>query len=123
MFLDEPTSGLDSHSSLQIMDLIRMISRKKCCTIITTIHQPSSQVFKLFDGLLLLSKGNISSSICMHPCDIHKIAFLGELCYFGPASEAAAFFESHGHPVPPFVNPADHFLDVRHLPQFTVYYR
>ena len=92
LFLDEPTSGLDSHSSYHIIELMRTIAKKECCTIIMTIHQPSSSVFRLFDGLMLLSKG--------------------ELIYYGPASQTAEFFADQGHAVPPFVNPADHFLEV-----------
>ncbi|XP_010279499.1 PREDICTED: ABC transporter G family member 15-like isoform X2 [Nelumbo nucifera] len=56
LFLDEPTSGLDSASAFLVMLTIRSISRDGK-TIISVIHQPSSEVFQLFDDLFLLSDG------------------------------------------------------------------
>ena len=56
LLLDEPTSGLDSFTALQIVKLMHDLA-KKGQTIISTIHQPSSEAFLEFDRLLLLSKG------------------------------------------------------------------
>ena len=36
----------------------------------------------------------------------------GKTCYYGPASEAVAYFDSIGHPTPPQTNPAEFFLDL-----------
>uniref|UniRef100_A0A6N2MI10 ABC transporter domain-containing protein n=1 Tax=Salix viminalis TaxID=40686 RepID=A0A6N2MI10_SALVM len=56
LFLDEPTSGLDSASSFFVIQTLRNIARDGR-TIISSIHQPSSEVFALFDDLFLLSGG------------------------------------------------------------------
>lgn len=56
LFLDEPTSGLDSASAFFVAQALRNVARRGR-TIITSIHQPSSEVFALFDDLLLLSSG------------------------------------------------------------------
>ncbi|OWZ04055.1 ABC transporter [Phytophthora megakarya] len=56
IFLDEPTSGLDARSAKLIMDGVRKVADSGR-TIICTIHQPSSEVFYLFDSLLLLKRG------------------------------------------------------------------
>uniref|UniRef100_K3WZJ2 ABC transporter domain-containing protein n=1 Tax=Globisporangium ultimum (strain ATCC 200006 / CBS 805.95 / DAOM BR144) TaxID=431595 RepID=K3WZJ2_GLOUD len=56
LFLDEPTSGLDARSAKLIMDGVRKVANSGR-TIVCTIHQPSSEVFFLFDSLLLLKRG------------------------------------------------------------------
>ncbi|RAW37521.1 ABC transporter G family member 29 [Phytophthora cactorum] len=56
LFLDEPTSGLDARSAKLIMDGVRKVADTGR-TIVCTIHQPSTEVFMLFDKLLLLKRG------------------------------------------------------------------
>ncbi|KAE8904874.1 ABC transporter G family member 29 [Phytophthora fragariae] len=56
IFLDEPTSGLDARSAKIIMDGVCKVADSGR-TIICTIHQPSAEVFYLFDRLLLLQRG------------------------------------------------------------------
>ncbi|GMF54097.1 unnamed protein product [Phytophthora fragariaefolia] len=56
IFLDEPTSGLDARSAKIIMDGVRKVADSGR-TIVCTIHQPSMEVFMLFDSLLLLKRG------------------------------------------------------------------
>ncbi len=58
LFLDEPTTGLDSATARQVIELLQMLSGKGV-NVISTIHQPSSEIFNLFDNLLLLVRGNI----------------------------------------------------------------
>jgi ABC transport system ATP-binding/permease protein len=56
LFVDEPTSGLSSRDSENIMDLLKELSlRGKMIYVV--IHQPSSDIFKLFDSLLILDVG------------------------------------------------------------------
>ncbi len=56
LFVDEPTSGLSSADSLNVMTLLKeQASQGKL--IIVIIHQPSSDIFKMFDQLWLLDKG------------------------------------------------------------------
>ncbi|OAY85969.1 ABC transporter G family member 11, partial [Ananas comosus] len=89
LFLDEPTSGLDSASAFFVIQTLRSLARDGR-TVIASIHQPSSEVFELFDYLYLLSGG--------------------KTVYFGKASEAHEFFAQAGLPCPPRRNPSDHFL-------------
>lgn len=56
LFLDEPTSGLDSASAFFVVQTLRNIAHDGR-TVIASIHQPSSEVFALFDDLFLLSGG------------------------------------------------------------------
>ncbi|KAJ6372035.1 hypothetical protein OIU77_002374 [Salix suchowensis] len=92
LFLDEPTSGLDSAASYYVMSRIARLDQKdgNRRTVISSIHQPSSDVFQLFDSLCLLCAGKV--------------------VYFGPASEANEFFTLNGFPCPTLQNPSDHFL-------------
>ncbi|XP_065867290.1 ABC transporter G family member 15-like [Euphorbia lathyris] len=89
LFLDEPTSGLDSASAFFVIQTLRNIARDGR-TIISSIHQPSSEVFALFDDLYLLSSG--------------------ETVYLGEAKKATEFFAEAGFPCPSRRNPSDHFL-------------
>jgi len=92
LFLDEPTSGLDASTSLNLITLLKDIAKETGQAIVCTIHQPRSDIFNLFDSLLLL--GN------------------GETVYFGPAAKATNYFADVGYPCPQYSNPADHFLDL-----------
>ena len=56
LFLDEPTSGLSSRDSENIMDLLKELA-KKGKLIFVVIHQPSSDIFRVFDKLLILDTG------------------------------------------------------------------
>ena len=55
IFCDEPTSGLDSYLAETVVRTLRTLSQNGT-TILCTIHQPSSQVFDLFNRLLLLAQ-------------------------------------------------------------------
>jgi ABC-type multidrug transport system ATPase subunit len=90
LFLDEPTSGLDS---FQAEAVVRVLSRlcQEGRTIFMSIHQPSSQVYALFDKLMLLSEG--------------------QCVYFGEASSAVSYFANLGHKCPSDFNPADFLLE------------
>ena len=59
IFLDEPTTGLDSYIAHQVIELLSQLS-KQGTTIICTIHQPSSEIYQMFDNLLLLRPDFIS---------------------------------------------------------------
>ncbi|KAM7528969.1 hypothetical protein LguiB_032379 [Lonicera macranthoides] len=89
LFLDEPTSGLDSASAFFVIQALKSVARDGR-TVISSVHQPSSEVFALFDDLFLLSGG--------------------ETVYFGEAKLATKFFAEAGFPCPSKRNPSDHFL-------------
>ncbi|CAG2177993.1 unnamed protein product, partial [Oppiella nova] len=75
MFCDEPTTGLDSFMAKSIVQVLKTMALEGR-TIICTIHQPSSQVFELFDSLLLMADG--------------RVAFMGSI------GDAKNFFSSQG---------------------------
>lgn len=56
LFVDEPTSGLSSRDSENIMDLLKELALKGKL-IFVVIHQPSSDIFKMFDKLIILDVG------------------------------------------------------------------
>ncbi len=56
LYVDEPTSGLSSRDSENIMDLLKELSLRGKL-IFVVIHQPSSDIFKMFDKLLILDVG------------------------------------------------------------------
>ena len=56
LFLDEPTSGLSSKDSENIMDLLKELALKGKLVFVV-IHQPSSDIFKTFDKLVILDTG------------------------------------------------------------------
>jgi ABC-type multidrug transport system ATPase subunit len=91
LFLDEPTSGLDSFNAQNVMQTLLQLA-KSGRTVVTTIHQPRSDIFNMFDMLMLLSEGRVM--------------------YFGPAKAAVDYFASIGYPCPEHYNPADFFLDI-----------
>jgi len=77
LFLDEPTTGLDSNSALRVMQTVKALSQTMC--VLCTIHQPSKEVFLLFDSLILL-------------------AVDGHVVYTGSSNDLEAHFASIGYP-------------------------
>ena len=56
LFVDEPTSGLSSRDSENVMDLLRELTLKGKL-IFCVIHQPSSDIYKMFDNVAILDTG------------------------------------------------------------------
>ena len=89
IFLDEPTTGkksneffcksyyyykgLDSETALQLILLLEALAAGGR-TVISTIHQPSSDIFMSFDKLILLVQGNVIYSVIFYKKKI--------LCFF-----------------------------------------
>nr|GMD97403.1 ABC transporter G family member 14 [Ipomoea batatas]GME13764.1 ABC transporter G family member 14 [Ipomoea batatas] len=94
LLLDEPTSGLDSTTALRIITTIKRLATGGR-TVVTTIHQPSSRLYHMFDKVVLLSEG----------CPI----------YYGSAPNALEYFSSIGFSTPLTVNPADLMLDLANV--------
>jgi ABC-2 type transporter len=90
--LDEPTSGLDSYNATQVMQNLAALAHNDKKTIIFTIHQPRSDIFALFDKVLLLARG--------------------KQLYFGSSAGASEHFARDGFPCPAGYNIADHLLDI-----------
>jgi ABC transport system ATP-binding/permease protein len=74
LFVDEPTSGLSSSDSEKVIELFKQQTYKGKLVIIN-IHQPSSDIFKMFDSLLVLDKG-------------------GRPVYYGSAIDSLVYFKS-----------------------------
>ncbi|XP_002133968.2 protein white isoform X2 [Drosophila persimilis] len=91
LICDEPTSGLDSFTAHSVVQVLKKLSQKGK-TVILTIHQPSSELFELFDKILLMAEG--------------RVAFLGT------PSEAVDFFSYVGAQCPTNYNPADFYVQV-----------
>lgn len=92
IFLDEPTSGLDSAMALEVMTAVQAIVKKdagKVC--ISTIHQPSPEIFHLFDDLVLLAAGR--------------------LVFSGPCAQAMEHFNRLGYTFDGD-NPAEYIISV-----------
>lgn len=91
IFLDEPTTGLDSTTALQVILLLKKLANKGK-TVISTIHQPSSELFCEFDRLMLMVDGR-----CI---------------YQGIAQEAYDHFEAQGYKCPQLMNASEFYLDM-----------
>ena len=91
LFLDEPTSGLDSFQAQNIIETLISLSRHGRI-VISTIHQPRSSIYEMFDKLLLLDDS-------------------GREVYCGRAHKALTYFSDAGCECPQHYNPADFFLD------------
>ncbi|KAI7845331.1 hypothetical protein COHA_001172 [Chlorella ohadii] len=91
LLLDEPTSGLDSSAARKLVELLRELASAGRC-VITTIHQPSSNIYRQLDTVLLLSQG--------HPI------------FYGKGGEAAHWFDRLGFACPFGTNIADWILDL-----------
>lgn len=101
LLMDEPTSGLDSSTALTLMQQMKVYANHYNKTIVTTIHQPSSQIYHMFDNILLLINGNEA--------------------YYGPGKGALVFFEECvGLYCEPHFNPADFILQVAKSDEETV---
>ena len=73
LFVDEPTSGLSSRDSENVMDLLRELTLKGKL-IFVVIHQPSSEIYKMFDKMIILDTG-------------------GYMIYYGNPVEAVMYFK------------------------------
>lgn len=94
MCADEPTSGLDSFTAVTVMESIkRLTNAVRNTTVICSIHQPRTDVFNLFDYVLILSKG-------------------GYPIYCGAISKLIPYFQNLGYECPITANPADYFVDL-----------
>ncbi|KAL9641600.1 hypothetical protein ABK040_013519 [Willaertia magna] len=96
LLLDEYSSGLDSYTAFEIGKNLRQLTKEQGKTIISTIHQPSSELFSLFDNVMVLSGG--------------------KLIFFGSCSIIREYLNSIEYPLPSDTNPSDWFLSVTSNP-------
>ncbi len=74
LYVDEPTSGLSSRDSQNVMDLLSELTQKGKL-IFVVIHQPSSDIYKMFDRMMILDTG-------------------GYMIYYGNPVEAVVYFKT-----------------------------
>ncbi len=92
LVLDEPTSGLSSMDALSVIELLRSLADVGK-TIIVTIHQPSVDVFRLFDAVAVIARDDSTRQV-------------GQLAYFGRAwPDSVNFFEPRGDASAPPATP------------------
>ncbi|KAG8000239.1 ATP-binding cassette sub-family G member 5 [Nibea albiflora] len=58
ILLDEPTTGLDSMTANQIVVLLAELARRNRIVIVT-IHQPRSELFRVFSRIAIMSRGEL----------------------------------------------------------------
>ncbi|KAL3842528.1 hypothetical protein ACJMK2_020531 [Sinanodonta woodiana] len=91
IFFQEPTSGLDYGTAFSLIQTLKTFTEHHQKTVVTTIHQPSSQIFFQFDTLLLM-------------CNGHSV-------YYGSTRDVVDYFASIELPMTSHYNPADFILE------------
>jgi ABC-type multidrug transport system ATPase subunit len=89
IFLDEPLSGLDSYAAWTVMQVCKDLASHGCA-VLCTIHQPSSEIFEMFDKCICLAEGRT--------------------VYCGSVNDVGNYMGKVGLPVSKQHNPADHLL-------------
>lgn len=89
LFLDEPLSGLDSYAAYTLVGALKDLAQANV-PVLCTVHQPSSEIFAMFDDVIMLHAG--------------------EITYHGPAVQISQHFDELGFPCPSNFNPADHVM-------------
>ena len=82
---------MDSNSALVVLDLLKQLAVSGR-TVVSTIHQPSCEIYNSFDNLMLIVRGNV--------------------IYQASAAEAVQYFASIGSICPKLSNPADYFMKI-----------
>ncbi|XP_029377356.1 ATP-binding cassette sub-family G member 8 isoform X2 [Echeneis naucrates] len=91
LILDEPTSGLDSFTAHNLVITLSRLAQGNRLVLLS-VHQPRSDIFQLFDLVMLLSSGSP--------------------VYFGAARHMVQYFTALGHPCPRYCNPSDFYVDL-----------
>lgn len=92
LFLDEPTSGLDANNASNVIECLVRLARTYRRTLVLSIHQPRSNIFQMFNKLVLLSNG--------------------EMVYSGEAIRVNEFLRNSGYQCPMEYNIADYLIDI-----------
>uniref|UniRef100_A0A8C9FNT9 ATP-binding cassette sub-family G member 8 n=1 Tax=Pavo cristatus TaxID=9049 RepID=A0A8C9FNT9_PAVCR len=88
LILDEPTSGLDSFTAHNLVITLSRLARGNRLVLLS-LHQPRSDIFQLFDLVLLMTSG--------------------VTIYSGTARDMVQYFTELGYPCPRYSNPADFY--------------
>jgi len=87
-FLDEPLSGLDSYAAFTLTKALKELAQAQV-PVLCTVHQPSSEIFAMFDDVIILHTG--------------------EVVYHGPVGLLSGHF-GQWEACPLNFNPADHVM-------------
>ncbi|NWQ76991.1 ABCG8 protein, partial [Columbina picui] len=98
LILDEPTSGLDSFTAHNLVITLSRLARGNRLVLLS-LHQPRSDIFQLFDLVLLMTSG--------------------VTVYSGTARDMVQYFTELGYPCPRFSNPADYYVDLTSIDKQT----
>ncbi|KAL4474975.1 hypothetical protein ABPG74_001671 [Tetrahymena malaccensis] len=95
IILDEPTSGLDSFTAYLLISELKRYAINKEKTVVFTIHSPSSDIWQLFDRVMLLIEG--------------------QFIYQGKGNQSILnYFSNQGFNCPRLQNPADYLMSIMH---------
>eukprot|EP00667_Euglena_gracilis_P001974 EG_transcript_1975 len=94
LFLDEPTSGLDSFTAESVMNTCKDLANHGH-TVVATVHQPNSDIFRMFNTVMFLAKGQV--------------------VYNGPGADTIRYFQELGYDCPQYTNPADYIMKLLRL--------
>ncbi|RLW06928.1 hypothetical protein DV515_00004080 [Chloebia gouldiae] len=98
LILDEPTSGLDSFTAHNLVITLSRLARGNRLVLLS-LHQPRSDIFQLFDLVLLMTSGLT--------------------VYCGTAKDMVQYFTELGYPCPRYSNPADFYVDLTSIDKQT----
>ncbi|NXV44327.1 ABCG8 protein, partial [Uria aalge] len=98
LILDEPTSGLDSFTAHNLVITLSRLARGNRLVLLS-LHQPRSDIFQLFDLVLLMTSG--------------------VTVYSGTARDMVQYFTELGYPCPRYSNPADFYVDLTSIDKQT----
>ncbi|XP_051945907.1 ATP-binding cassette sub-family G member 8 isoform X1 [Xyrauchen texanus] len=91
LILDEPTSGLDSFTAHNLVITLSRLARGNRLVLLS-VHQPRSDIFQLFDLVVLMSSGSA--------------------VYCGQAKDMVPYFTALEYPCPRYCNPSDYYVDL-----------
>lgn len=89
LFLDEPTTGLDSVNAEDVVLCMKDLAKRNKI-VISTIHQPSVDLLKMFDRLIIMHEGMA--------------------IYSGAYDSMSSYYASHGVTIPNYVNQVEYIL-------------
>ncbi|XP_042322999.1 ATP-binding cassette sub-family G member 8 [Sceloporus undulatus] len=98
LIFSDPTSGLDSFTAHNLIITLSRLARGNRLVLLS-VHQPRSDIFQLFDLVLLMTSG--------------------VTVYSGAAQDMVKYFTQVGYPCPTYSNPADFYVDLTSIDRHT----
>uniref|UniRef100_A0A6J0UDC5 ATP-binding cassette sub-family G member 8 n=1 Tax=Pogona vitticeps TaxID=103695 RepID=A0A6J0UDC5_9SAUR len=98
LIFNDPTAGLDSFTAHNLVITLSRLARGNRLVLLS-VHQPRSDIFQLFDLVLLMTSG--------------------VTVYSGAAQDMVQYFTKIGYPCPTYSNPADFYVDLTSINRHT----